>query len=421
MRDTLDLTDLATRIETTQQLWRQYRKFTRLIPNLTILFALLGAASAGVGLAVQNLRFLEQLLSIFEIVGFAYIIFMLFSIAYNFYLRRRLTKDALPYTEPLATVLGYPIQVKEFFGILPIVVLGLLLAAMVLLILQPSSYFIPFGLSFVLAIIGMYFPMMQAIWMYWGPFAKADYDSALRRITQFRRLSPHAILPGYIQSYMLFVAGRLENALGASHENLRRAQTSVNAASWCSLHLNLLANLHIEQADFEKAMHLCEMAARITPHEVGSYLTLAELYLMRGDNPERALELLDFGLSRLPDVSATNRSLDRSSRASWKLLEAQAAWITSRVTRSNTAIELALQLIDPRHLPLTADAYVSLGKLRHMQGNNEEAQSYFQKALTLDPNGLSGQRARKLLDQLENPSSTGNRQPPDLKPATSNL
>jgi len=405
MQDTLDLTQLSARIKEINLQRQRYKRidYFTLIAAVGIILVIASTTARGTEMSIVHL--LDFLVDLLLLALPVLVLYPVTGFIGDYLLRRYLVRQATPYLPKLTSILNEEIRLQESLGLRLMLAIGLY----VLLFLSASALADladPIAaIAFIAAVVLGLSPLMQAIWSLWGPFAQGNYDAAIKRMDLQSRINPQGIIPHYFMSNTLFIAGRLESLIQTIHTGLRRSQHSVSATFWCNEYLVLLANQRIEQDDFDSATLLLESAILIAPFELSSYISLAVVYLRQGIHPERALELLDFWNSCLGEPSTSNLYLERSLRASYKLLEAQACWLTGRTTRCDAAVTVALELIDPRHKPMTADAYVNLGKLRQMQGKIAEAHDYFQKVLTVDPNGLSGQRARKLLDQLE----TGNR------------
>jgi tetratricopeptide (TPR) repeat protein len=418
MRDTLDLKQLATEIDQRKRLTKQVIRLNCglfigifLLPVILLFGVAAALISGNKGLADLFEAFIDRGTILLLVVSL---------IAYFSYSRIRWqwVRLAQPQTARLATLLGEPINLREsagffiwFLGLVWIVIT----AAPALDILNSDGLAL-IGFSLIYGRF-LYFLIRVRLY-YWGPLSRADYDGAMRLNHLFLQLNSRDTFSRYYKGYITYLSGRLNLLDSILRDNLRQSQKTMGSVHWVTTNLIMLADAHIEQEDFVTAQEALEIAARMKPDNYAIYTNMAVLYLVWGKEPERALELLDFYMSHAPMPPKNNGTLLRSVQAGIKLFEAQACWLTGRVTRCNTAVELALDLIDPRHKPLTATAYVSLSNLWQMQGDTTKARNYCQKALTLDPHGLAGQHARKLLDQLNNPSSTGNLQPETGNPET---
>ncbi|MEO8608240.1 MAG: tetratricopeptide repeat protein [Chloroflexota bacterium] len=217
------------------------------------------------------------------------------------------------------------------------------------------------------------------------------FKGGLPRIEKVAHYLPNHPVLTDIRISLLINVGRIEEAERLSYAVLMRADV-INLLR-AGFRLKKLGFGLTMVAQYEKALPLLEAAIQILPSDSDVYDQLALWYLERHDDSERALQLTEIALDfTAPEAGAM--------RAIYQANNAHALALTGQDNRADVALTAALKSSNKLPAPASAEIHRQAGYVRLAQNNREAAVEHFQKAIELDPNGIYGKLARRVLDSL---------------------
>ncbi len=149
--------------------------------------------------------------------------------------------------------------------------------------------------------------------------------------------------------------------------------------------------IHLER--LEEVVPILEAAIKISPTASLSYVSLGEWYLDQEVDAERAVELLDIALANtLPKHTVLY--------AAQHAISAQALALTGHTIRARASIETALAALAKMPASTASQVNRRIGYAHKGLGEIEVARTHFNRAIELNPNGLSGKLARQALESL---------------------
>ncbi len=312
----------------------------------------------------------------------------------SYYLRRERSKRQLAVLEqyqPLLDSLNLPPAINERWSKGTFILMGATILGIVLMIVLSVYPLLALGL-------GLFIPMLISIpvWLLpLTPLSKGNYDETIRRAQTVRHW-----FRGNIGALNQEGLGHLFAGHPVESENVHRmliAQTLNRKLMW-SLGLNNYACELMYQKRYEEALPLLEAAIVSQPQFLNSYLSLAGWYLDQNLSSERALDLIELGLTlpaqRLTPFKAAALSVRLASRA---LAEARNGLVE---TRARLTLGTAFQEADSKKIPHFADMNLTAGETYLALNDIPLARQHFAKAAEVDPNGRIGKMARERLQTL---------------------
>jgi tetratricopeptide (TPR) repeat protein len=292
-----------------------------------------------------------------------------------------------------------------------IATLTLLAPGVVLLVVVLLSVF---ALLFAAAGVGR---DLLAPFLIWGPMARGDYERALRRLRRLsRRKAETSTLLG-LRGGVLLMAGRPTEAEGCYRECALRDHGKSRPVQ--ALELSNLGTALIDQGRYEEARLCIGKAILLDVGTASPYQNMAQLYLVQGIEPEKALRFTDMAIEApapAPPKPLRPLSAGESSayfKRSLPLVQAQdtrrysggelfadKAWalaLLGRHSEAEEAAQRALQESDPRFLPVHAGIEWRLGMALLSMGRPSQATDRFRHAREIDPSGKYGSLAARAL------------------------
>lgn len=217
MRDTLDLKRLATEIEAIQKRDRQTQSIRVIILSvfmllfLLLFFAIMNALQSG------NIRFIEQVIFLSQMMVLGYLIYLLTMTLVYYRIRHHAARHAAPVIERLTPMLGFPLNLREALPVSWLLTITIVAVAVIVPLVSDVQAFWIVGFLVIVALHRYFWPRIQTVWIYWGPFALADYSNAIKRtdlLCHFNRIGP---LPRYSKAYISRAAGQLDQVEAISH------------------------------------------------------------------------------------------------------------------------------------------------------------------------------------------------------------
>jgi tetratricopeptide (TPR) repeat protein len=250
-----------------------------------------------------------------------------------------------------------------------------------------------------------------------GPLGRGDYERALRRLRRLsRRKAETSTLLG-LRGGVLLMAGRPAEAEGCYRECVLKDHGKPRLVQ--TLDLSDLGAALIDQGRYEEARLCLGKAILLDVGTASPYQNMAELYLVQGIEPEKALRLTDVAIEAPalappkplgpPSAGETSAYFRRSlpllqaqdtRRHSAGELFADKAWalaLLGRHAEAEEAAQRALQEADPRFLPVHAGIEWRLGMALLSMGRPSQATDCFRHAREIDPSGKYGSLAGRAL------------------------
>jgi Flp pilus assembly protein TadD len=244
---------------------------------------------------------------------------------------------------------------------------------------------------FIMFVPSIAFSIRLGMWIR-NPMRVGDYDETKRR---------SKLVQEWFQGdrVALSLEGLASLFSGDSSESERvHRQLIAQTIKYPNLNMRGLAfnNLAIEfmfQGRYEEALSCLETGVYLQPQFTSAYNSLGEWYLLQNLSPERARQLVNFGL----DLTSPGQ------KASQRLKLASRAWAEARLGSGEAAkstLAQALNFPDSKNLPANAELNRIAGETYLALGETDKARDHFQKAAKLDPNGRIGKLAQATLDRL---------------------
>ncbi len=174
---------------------------------------------------------------------------------------------------------------------------------------------------FLLSAILMSKARNQGVFWIYRKLLCADYEGAVARADWLIRWFPGTPAFHFLRGTVLLFAGRLAEA----DESLRTsiAKSLMQAGQILPGALSNLAGVALRQGRFSGATAALEAATKLYPRSSGAHNGLAEVLLSQGQEPRRALLLVDNAL-KLRQSDPRTQNVDRHSIANMRANRAQA-------------------------------------------------------------------------------------------------
>jgi hypothetical protein len=244
--------------------------------------------------------------------------------------------------------------------------------------------------SVFLAII--LFPYYYA---YRNPLSHGDYATAIKRMEQLRHVQPDRIQYMYYHGVILLMAQRYAEGEALLREAIIQIRNNQPLLQACIL--QGLGEALIGQGKYEEAVGVLELSIYLWPKLTTTYNSLVELYLEHGDNPARALELIEFAQKK-GVLNTLTRWIEPFHASITSILQ---AWALAKLNRSDEADQAAAKTFQQRDKwkfnPATAAIYYLSARAKQAQGDVAAAREHFKQSIEIDPNGIYGLRSKQNL------------------------
>jgi len=225
-----------------------------------------------------------------------------------------------------------------------------------------------------------------------GPLVRGEYDRGLRRLRFVEYLLPtHSLIT--LRGDGFLAAGRPKEAEAAFRLVLADSQgaDSITTRAYALCHL---ADALMDQGRYEEARLSLEGAMKLRTPVGVEYAGMADLLLLQGIEPQKALGFIDqaiairFGPSQGIDLQ---KALGRVSvQVPDGEIWASKAWSLALLGRCNEAEEAArhaLRAADPGFVHALAGTHWRLGMASLAMERHEEAMDRFRRVRDIDPHG----------------------------------
>jgi len=254
-----------------------------------------------------------------------------------------------------------------------------------------------------LPIIGITFMVYGFVPYQWVVSAlnRGNYDKAIWRSRQMEQLHVFRSMFLYLHGLTLFFAGCYEESKPLLEESIRATrQESGNGGTDGLVHIGSVLTA---QGKYDDAIKMFEGAMKISPQGVGVYNALAEVYLIQGINPKRALELTEQALKNYY-ASSMRKWLEWINQSNCSFIYVNQAWALALLGKHSDAsqiLERAFAKADNKSVPDFAGLLYRAGQTERLCNNNSEAIEHWHQASRLDPQGHYGRLATQALQKLK--------------------
>ena len=235
------------------------------------------------------------------------------------------------------------------------------------------------------------------VWPYHGVFQRGDYEGGLRRANILWGVLIGK--GGYLttRTSLLLMLGRFAEA----EQMARKALTPTkNNPSELSSALSMLGRALQEQNRYAEVLPCYEGAIKLSPGYAPYYTRLANFYLKQESELERAFALVQRALA-YSDKPKPNRFLEMFQWVALKGTEARLLALLGYHQQANAALEAGFDALAVEFGPGLADLHLEAGYVSERQRDLAAAQSHYEQAQRLDPNGAMGQQAHLALLTLK--------------------
>ncbi len=211
-----------------------------------------------------------------------------------------------------------------------------------------------------------------------------DYAQAERVVRVLQQINPRSRNMLLMQQKIYTQQGRFTEAAQIARQVIRL--TPGQATAYSNLG-GLLADL----GQYAEAEAACQVSIEISAQFPHPFNNLAWTLILHKEQLERAVELLEIGLS-------VSRS--KAQRGACISTLSQAYFAMGKIPQALDKAKQALQLANQRDLYRMAELYYGLGTFQSAAGMTGEAQQSFQHTLTLAPQCRYADKAQQALHEM---------------------
>lgn len=238
--------------------------------------------------------------------------------------------------------------------------------------------------------------LLPTFWVM-GAVKRGDYDRALRRVRIVRRLMPHDTSYVLLESAILLFGGRPAAAEALLVRRLARQAWGMHQD--VSHLLEHLGHALMAQSRNDQARLVLEAAIAIMPDYGAPYSGLAELDLLQGQHPQRALALAERAVE-LARSSLTKKVAHQERLGEILSVKAWALAVVGRHLDTEEVLQEALKKTDRRAVYRIAQLHYRWGQVRELAGDRGGACEHYAEAQAVDPGGAYGRLAAAALERL---------------------
>jgi tetratricopeptide (TPR) repeat protein len=218
----------------------------------------------------------------------------------------------------------------------------------------------------------------------------ADYQGALRKLRSLALGFPSRQIL-LLEAAVFSLAGRAEEA-----ERCCRRAAARTSGEGSRFALDRLGAILTDRGRYDEARQCLEDAIRLDDGFDLACTDLAELLLIEGRDPERALDLVERAIQAKP--SSASQCVGRQMDAETMAVRAWALAASGKRLEAEVALQRALGRADQRWTPVVAGIYWRVGMASACLGDRNAARSHFRNAAMMDPQGKYGNLSRLQLD-----------------------
>jgi len=239
--------------------------------------------------------------------------------------------------------------------------------------------------------------LVSALQAVMEPHRRGDYEAALQATEGLRFRGEVTSQYCYFRGANLALLGRLDEAevwLRRNIEMQKGTEKRLLAVAYTTLGQVLL------QAErYDEARKCFETSMQYFPGRGSGYRSMAEMYLLRGDNPAEAL--------RWAELAVEREKADRGMTTEIRKLNlgedlATLAWSTAAATHDRSEVTRlvseAVDSVGTSNVQSTALVQYQSGRAYTEVGDTQASTKHYQEAARIDPQGHWGRAARKALE-----------------------
>ncbi len=232
-----------------------------------------------------------------------------------------------------------------------------------------------------------------------GSYRKGDYESALKATEQLQQRPEFTASYFFFSGTMLMNLGRLDEA----EQFLRRNVTSAPDNKRKALGYSSLGQVLLEMNRIDEAVQCFETSLKYWPQRGSAHRDIAEAWLRRGSQSGRAVEFAQLAVKEDRERENPTGYKDGQEVCNLNLGEdlATLAWAVAVDSHDRAEVD---QLVSEA-VPLMASAVSPSAQVHYHSGraylelgDHQKSSEYFAAAVRIDPNGMWGRAARKMMD-----------------------
>jgi tetratricopeptide (TPR) repeat protein len=228
------------------------------------------------------------------------------------------------------------------------------------------------------------------------PYRRGDYEAALAAAEGFRQEGEVTASYCFYRGACLAHLGRVPEAEVWLRRNieLRKEDEKRHTAIGCTT----LGHLMLQAGQYEEAIECFETSLRHFPGRSSGYRSMAEAYLLRGDNPAEALRWSRLAIDQAnadQEISPALRKMNLGEGL------ATLAWATAAATHDAPEVARlvteAVAGVGATTVSSTAQVHYHAGRAYDELGDQAHSADQYREAARLDPQGEWGRAARAAL------------------------
>lgn len=225
------------------------------------------------------------------------------------------------------------------------------------------------------------------------PYRRGDYEAALVAAEGFRHGGEVSASYSFYRGACLAHLGRLPEAEVWLRRNIemRKEDEKRHLAIGCTT----LGHLLLQAGRYDEAIDCFETSMRHFPGRSSGYRSMAEAFLLRGDNPSEALRWSRLAIDHAKadqEISPALRKMNLGEGL------ATLAWASAAVTHDATEvarlISEAVSGVGSTTVSSTAQVHYHAGRAFDELGDQAHSAHHYQEAARLDPQGEWGRAAK---------------------------
>lgn len=157
-----------------------------------------------------------------------------------------------------------------------------------------------------------------------------------------------------------------------------------------------LAILRRTQQRYPEAIYFFEKTLELDSSRISAYAGVGGVYLRMESYSNRAVELLDYAVSRATNL---RKQLLPASKIEMLASRAWALAQAGRIDEAELVLQMALTKVSRKSRPLLALIYLRAAKVKELQNQPTLAREYYHMTVRADAHGLAGQTASTILGE----------------------
>ena len=235
------------------------------------------------------------------------------------------------------------------------------------------------------------------------PYRRGDYETALQAAEGLRLgggeiTGPYCFFRGAVLAHL----GRFEEAEVWLHRDIALRQNDKDTRL-LGIACTTLGHLMLQTRRYDEAQECFEASLRHSPERGSGYRSMAELCLLRGDNPVEALRWAKLAIDHEQADQGLSPEARKEEARKINLGEhlATLAWATATATRDRSEVARfvteAVDSVGAGSVAAAAQVQYQSGRAYAELGDIQASTQHYEEAARLDPQGNWGRAARVAL------------------------